>query len=92
MAIANIRHKGLEELFVKGKTKKLGVKFHKSARRILDHLNGIVDLADCKGVKNFHELKGDRSGTYSMHVSGNYCITFRWIDGKVTDVDFEDYH
>lgn len=92
MAIANIRHKGLEELFVKGKTKKLGSKFHKNALLILDHLNGVVDVADCNGVKNFHELSGDRKGTYSMHVSGNYCITFKWDNGEVTDVDFEDYH
>lgn len=92
MPIASFSHKGLGELFVKGKTKKLGSKFHKNARLILDHLNGIVDLADCNGVKNFHELSGDRRGTYSMHVSGNYCITFKWVDGEVTHVDFEDYH
>ena len=92
MPIASIRHKGLEELFVKGKTRKLGSDFYKNARRILDHLNAIQDLADCRGVKNFHELTGDRRGTYSMHVSGNYCITFRWVNGDVMDVDFEDYH
>ncbi len=92
MAIAGFRHKGLEELFVRGKTGKIGKPFHKNARLILDHLNGIADLADCVGVRDFHELKGDRKGAYSMHVNANYCITFRWVSGAVRDVDFEDYH
>lgn len=92
MAITRFRHKGLEELFVKGRTGKLGRQYHENVMLILDHLDGIDDLVDCAGVKDFHALRGDRRGTYSMHVSGNYCITFRWEDGHVTDVDFEDYH
>jgi len=27
-----------------------------------------------------------------MHVNGNWCITFRFIDGHAYEVDFEDYH
>ncbi len=60
--------------------------------RILDHLDAIEDLRDCVGVKDFHELKGARAGSYSMHVSGNHRITFRWQDGDVGDLNFEDYH
>ena len=59
---------------------------------ILDHIASIADLRDCVGVRDSHELKGDRKGTYSMHVSSNYCITFRWENGEVADADFEDYH
>ena len=29
---------------------------------------------------------------YSMHVNGNWCITFKFIDGHAYEVDFEDYH
>ena len=59
---------------------------------ILDHLDAIVVPEDCIGVRDFHQLKGKRKGTYAMSVSGNYRITFRWDDGDVVDVDFEDYH
>lgn len=52
----------------------------------------ITDLKDCEGVKDFHELKGERKGTFSMHVTGNYCITFKWDGTDVYDVEFEDYH
>ena len=92
MAIRNCRHKGLQELYVKGRTARIGKEFQRNALLILDHLAGIADVKDCVGVRDFHELKGDRKGTYSMHVTGNYRITFRWEEGEVADVDFEDYH
>lgn len=92
MGIRSCRHKGLEELFVQGKTRQIGSRFHANILRIMDHLAAIAALDDCKGVKDFHELKGSCSGTYSMHVSGNYCITFQWDGQDVFDLDFEDYH
>ena len=39
-----------------------------------------------------HRLTGDRKGTWSLHVTRNWRLTFR-IDGDhIVDVDFEDYH
>ncbi len=92
MGIQNCRHKGLEELYVRGRTKHIGARYHTNILRVLDHLAAISDLKDCEGVKDFHELKGNRSGTFSMHVSGNYCVTFKWDGHDVYDLDFEDYH
>ena len=92
MGIQNSKHKGLEELYVKGKTKHIGARYHANTRRILDHLAAMTDLRDAEGVKDFHELKGDRKGTYSMHVTGNYCVTFKWNGHDAYDLDFEDYH
>lgn len=92
MGIRNCRSKGLEELYVRGKSRHIGARYHTNILRILDHLTAITDLKDCEGVKDFHELKGDRKGTFSMHVTGNYCITFKWDGTDVYDVDFEDYH
>jgi proteic killer suppression protein len=39
-----------------------------------------------------HELKGQRTGTWSVKVSGNWRMTFRFGGSCATDVDFEDYH
>jgi proteic killer suppression protein len=39
-----------------------------------------------------HQLKGDRKGTWSIAVSGNWRITFRFQGADALDVDFEDYH
>ena len=40
----------------------------------------------------FHELKGDRKGTYSVSVSGNWRLTYGFKDGDAIDVNLEDYH
>ncbi len=39
-----------------------------------------------------HQLKGDRAGTWSISVSGNWRITFDVQDGEITGLDLEDYH
>jgi proteic killer suppression protein len=39
-----------------------------------------------------HELKGERKGTWSVTVSGNWRLTFAFSDGHAYDVDLEDYH
>jgi proteic killer suppression protein len=92
MAIREIQDRGLRDLFEDGTTRHIGKRFHHNAILILDHLDGVSDLKDCLGVKNFHHLKGDRKGQYAMHVSGNWCITFEWDDGDITVLKFEDYH
>ena len=92
LAIENFRHKGLEDLFHNGKSAKVRQSQQKMALRIMDYLNQIVSLNDCRGYRDFHPLKGDRKGIFAVSVSGNYRITFGWLDGKVLDVDLEDYH
>jgi len=39
-----------------------------------------------------HPLKGDRRGQWSITVSGNWRITFRFAGGNALDVDLIDYH
>ena len=39
-----------------------------------------------------HQLKGDRKGVWSITVSGNWRITFRFEGGNAHDVDLIDYH
>jgi Plasmid maintenance system killer protein len=40
----------------------------------------------------FHKLTGNRKGTCSVSVSGNWRITFEFEDGDATSVNLEDYH
>ncbi len=39
-----------------------------------------------------HELKGKRRGFWSVRVSGNWRITFRFEGLDATDIAYEDYH
>lgn len=41
---------------------------------------------------NLHELSGYRKETWSVKVSGNWRVTFRFVGKDVTEVDYEDYH
>ena len=38
-----------------------------------------------------HPLSGRMAGWWSIRVSGNWRITFRFADGKAVDVDLVDY-
>jgi hypothetical protein len=38
-----------------------------------------------------HRLKGDRAGTWSVSVSGNWRMTFTFEGEDAFDVDLEDY-
>ena len=52
---------------------------------------GIEGLKGPPGWR-IHQLTGDRAGTWSISVSGNWRITFN-VDGEtVTDLNLEDYH
>ncbi len=39
-----------------------------------------------------HQHKGDRKGIWSVDVSGNYRIFFKFEDGYAYDVDLGDPH
>jgi proteic killer suppression protein len=95
MGIKSFKHKGVKEVFCEGRSRKIGAQFHKRMTPILDAVDAATGVADLRGAKGFHELSGDRAGTYAMSVSGNRRLTFRFEngdEGDVLDVDFEDYH
>ncbi len=56
----------------------------------LDTATCIEDM-DIPGF-NLHSLKGTRKGIWSISVSGNWRITFKFGDGNVYIVNYEDYH
>ncbi|WP_410100658.1 type II toxin-antitoxin system RelE/ParE family toxin, partial [Sutterella wadsworthensis] len=39
-----------------------------------------------------YQLKGDRSGIWSISVTGNWRITFKFEDGNAYIINYEDYH
>lgn len=39
-----------------------------------------------------HPLKGDLAGFWSVTVTANWRIIWRFEDGDATDVDYVDYH
>lgn len=39
-----------------------------------------------------HALTGERKGHWAVSVSGNWRVTFRFVDGDAVEVDYVDYH
>jgi proteic killer suppression protein len=91
--IKSWKHKGLKELFLKGTQKGIRADMTDRILRRLDVLNAI-DTLHALGLPGFrlHQLSGDKIGRYSIRVTGNWRITFRYIRGDVYDVNLEDYH
>jgi toxin HigB-1 len=60
-------------------------------------LTFLQDMRDPETLRAFplwkvHQLTGARKGTWSLHVTRNWRLTFRFENDEVVDVDFEDYH
>jgi toxin HigB-1 len=88
-----ISHRGLKLLFAKGDRSKIRQDWVDKIERILAALSVAVapEELDIPGF-GFHLLKHDRKGTYSVSVSGNYRVTFKWDSEGPYDVNLEDYH
>jgi proteic killer suppression protein len=94
MKIENISHKGLRRFFETGNPKGL-VGETGRLQKMLAFVNAAEDLQELATPPNygFHQLTGDRKGTWSMTVTKNWRLTFRVnTDGALTDMELEDYH
>jgi proteic killer suppression protein len=65
-------------------------------RKMLAYLENMENLEELWALPGWkvHTLTGDRRGAWSLSVTRNRRLTFR-IDikeGKIFDVDLEDYH
>ena len=93
MPIVGFRHKGLERFFTLGTT--AGIQHNHAARLrlVLGRLNVSTEPRDM-GLPGLglHPLKGDRRDTWSVRISGNWRVTFRFDGADATDVNYEDYH
>lgn len=91
--IKTFKSKALEALFREGNAKGLPSDLMNRARVRLEAIDSATVVGDIR-VPGYglHELKGNREGTWSVKVSGNWRITFRFQDGNAYDVDIEDYH
>jgi proteic killer suppression protein len=91
--IKTFRHKGLKQLFETGSARAISADLSRRLTRQLDFLNRAISPADMNlpGYR-LHELKGERKGTWSVTVSGNWRLTFSFQDRDAFNVDLEDYH
>lgn len=91
--IISFAHKGLEKFYRTGSTQGIQPSHAKRLRLIL----GLLDVADKPQAMKapsfkLHSLRGDLTGHWSVQVSGNWRITFRFTEQGVEVVNYLDYH
>ena len=71
-----------------------GTEIQQIARRKLRMLNNSLDLADLTipPANRLEKLKGKYAGFYSIRVTNQWRIIFRWNNGNARDVEFIVYH
>jgi proteic killer suppression protein len=80
-------------MFEKGQVRLIDASLRARVANILAVLDAASSALDLVGPANrLHELQGDREGVWSVTVSGNWRITFRFTDGNAHDLDLIDYH
>lgn len=91
--IISFRHKGLKCLYATGSGRGVQAEHVPRLRRLLAALDVATrprDL-DCAGNR-LHLLKGDLAGYWSISVSGNWRIIYRFTGEDVELLDYLDYH
>ena len=91
--IVGFRHKGLRRLYELGDRRRVPSEYADKVERILARLDEATEPAnmDLPGYR-LHPLKGDLAGLWSVSVSGNWRIVFRFDGANACDVDLIDYH
>jgi proteic killer suppression protein len=91
--IRSFRHRGLRRLYESADPSRIAAALRGRVQRVLSALDAAESppALDIPGFR-LHPLKGDLEGFWSVTVSGNWRVIFRFEDGDAFDVDLLDYH
>ncbi len=91
--IRSFRHRGLKRLYDRDDPSRVAANLVERIALALADLDdaSIPRDVDLPGYR-LHPLKGNLKGLWSISISGNWRITFRFEAGDVYDVDLIDYH
>lgn len=94
MRIRTVRHRGLKRFIEEDDDRGIRRDLSGRVRRILTALQSAQDMDSLQGPPGWriHPLSGERAGTWSISVSGNWRLTFDLEHGEVVNLDLEDYH
>jgi proteic killer suppression protein len=94
MRVRSVRHKGLKRFIENDDSRGIRPDQVNRVRAILAAVIAAESITGVRGPPGWrvHQLTGDRAGTWSISVSGNWRITFDIADGEACNLDLEDYH
>jgi toxin HigB-1 len=91
--IQSFRHKGLEKFFRRGSKAGIQADHARKLTRQLTTLNSAITVEDMRVASwKLHSLHGTLDGHWSIWVSGNWRLTFKFENEDAILVDYQDYH
>ena len=84
MHIRSVRHRGLRRFIEDNDARGIRRDLVERVRNILAVLIVAQNMSEVRGPPGWHmhQLSGDRAGTWSIAVSGNWRITFVVVDNE----------
>ena len=94
MAIKSITHRGLKRFHEEGSMRGIDARYADKLREMLTILEIASDVSEVNAMPGWrlHQLTGDLSGFWSLRVTGNQRLIFRFEDGDAHDLNLLDYH
>jgi len=91
--IISFKHKGLQKYYETDSTAGIQNKHKTKLKMILAALDSsqVIEDMNIPGYK-LHPSKGKLNELWSVSVSGNWRITFKFENGNIYIVNYEDYH
>ena len=79
MKIRSFAHKGLKRLYLEGNPAGVSADVIDKLLKMLAFLQDMGDPKELQGIPvwKVHSMTGDRKGTWSLHVTRNWRLTFR---------------
>ena len=88
-----IKHKGLRRLAETGSSKGINAALTGKLSRIVSALSAADQPSELNNRGwRLHPMKGNLAGYWSLRVTGNWRVVFRFQDGEAVDVDLVEYH
>ena len=94
MKLGSFSHKPLRKFYEEGAVKGLPAATVPKLRAIFAVLDQMKDAEELRNwpLWKVHALTGARTGTWSLHVTRNWRLTFRINGNEIVDINLEDYH
>jgi proteic killer suppression protein len=96
MQLVRFRHKDLRHLHEDGNAKAVPSAMADKLRKLLFALETAETLEQLRRFPGWklHPLKGDLKGSWSLTVTGNWRLIFRYDEqtNTASDIDLNDYH
>lgn len=91
--IITFKHKDLRRYFETGNVSRINQNHVKRLRLILAKLHAADQIKDMDFPgSGLHHLVGDKKHFWSVSISGNWRLIFRFEKGHAYDLDYIDYH